>query len=79
MPRLRRLLGDDQVAQLDAFVADVDARSGHELGYGVLVLVAEGAAQGGQPGRARGEIPGAPSWRQGQLDGMVPGVDYAAR
>jgi len=36
MPRLRRLLGDDQVAQLDAFVADVDARSGHELGYCVL-------------------------------------------
>ena len=50
----RRLLGDDQVAQAHAFVADVDTRAGDQLGDGVLVLVAERAAQDACPGFARG-------------------------
>lgn len=38
-----RLLGEDQVAQADALVADVDTGTGDELGDRVLVLAAERA------------------------------------
>ena len=38
-------LGDDLVAQLDAFVADVDRGAGDELAHFFLGLATEGAAQ----------------------------------
>ena len=42
------LLGEDQIAQADAPVADVDARAGDELADGPLVLAAEGAVEGSE-------------------------------
>src|SRR5690242_12263171 len=84
--RARGLVGDDQVAQVDALVADVDAGAGHQLGDGVLVLVAERAGQRGQPGLARHRELGGrshvvkvsltPPKGQGYLDGMA---GFAAR
>jgi hypothetical protein len=40
---LGELLADDVVAQVDALVADVDARTGDELGHLLLALAAERA------------------------------------
>ena len=51
------VLGEDQVAQADALVADVDARAGDELADGPLVLAAEGAVEGSEPAGSWCESP----------------------
>jgi hypothetical protein len=42
-----QLLIEDLVAEIDALVADVDARAGNQLAHLVLGLAAEGALQVG--------------------------------
>src|SRR5215468_6331557 len=61
VPRAERrhlLLNEDQITEVHAFVADVDARAGDELGHGVLVFDAERAAQGLKPTGTRYRTPG---------------------
>src|ERR1035441_9230683 len=80
-PHVRQFLREDPIAEIDAFVADVDTRTGDELGHRVLVLPAERAAQVLRPvGVTRG-LPGnrhnvkvalTKPLRQGSLDEMRP-------
>ena len=61
VPRAERrhlLLSEDQITEVHAFVADVDARAGDELGHGVLVFDAERAAQGLEPAGTWYRTPG---------------------
>src|ERR1017187_6982171 len=51
-PHVRQFLREDPIAEIDAFVADVDTRTGDEPGHRVLVLPAERPGRVLRPGGA---------------------------